>query len=112
MFSPCGKCSKLYVKFALITAVSVCVRAHIKLCSSCLTLCDPVDCSLPASSVHGILQQEYRSVLPCPPPGDPPKPGIEPVSPALAGRFFTTEPLGKPYYGPKVAIFLLKMENI
>ena len=27
---------------------------------------------------------------------DPPGPGIEPVSPALAGRFFTTEPLGKP----------------
>ena len=23
---------------------------------SCLTLCDPVDCSLPSSSVHGILQ--------------------------------------------------------
>ena len=23
---------------------------------SCLTLCDPVDCSLPGSSVHGILQ--------------------------------------------------------
>ena len=28
--------------------------------------------------------------------GDLPNPGIEPVSPALAGRFFTTEPLGKP----------------
>ena len=24
---------------------------------------------------------------------------MEPVSPALAGRFFTTEPLGKPYVG-------------
>ena len=23
---------------------------------SCLTLCDPMDCSLPSSSVHGILQ--------------------------------------------------------
>ena len=27
---------------------------------------------------------------------DPPRPGIEPVSPTLAGRFFTTEPPGKP----------------
>ena len=27
---------------------------------------------------------------------DPPRPGIKPVSPALAGRFFTTEPAGKP----------------
>ena len=46
-----------------------------------LTLCDPVDCSPPGSSVHGT------------PPGDLPNPGIEPPSlmpPALAGGFFTT----------------------
>ena len=38
--------------------------------------------------------QEYWSGLPFLPPGDLPDPGIEhmsPVSPALAGRFFTTE---------------------
>ena len=38
-------------------------------------------------------RQEYWSVLSCPPPGDLPDPGIEPtplMSPALAGRFFTT----------------------
>ena len=29
---------------------------------------------------------------------DPPRPGLEPVSPALAGRFSTTAPPGKPYY--------------
>ena len=43
--------------------------------------------------------QEYWSGLPFPPPGDLPNPGIEPVSlasAALAGRFFTTEPPGKP----------------
>ena len=37
--------------------------------------------------------------LPCPPQGDLPDPGIEPASltsPALAGGFFTTKPLGKP----------------
>ena len=33
--------------------------------------------------------------LPFPSPGDLPDPGIKPVSPALAGRFFTTEPPGK-----------------
>ena len=38
----------------------------------------------------------YWSGLPFPPPGDLPDPGIEPASPALAGGFFTTEPLGKP----------------
>ena len=38
-------------------------------------------------------RQEYRSGLPCPPPGDLPYLGIEPaslMSPALAGGFFTT----------------------
>ena len=35
-------------------------------------------------------RREYWSGLPCPPPGDLPKPGTEPTSPALAGEFFTT----------------------
>ena len=35
-------------------------------------------------------RQEYWSGLPCPPPGDLPDSGIEPVSPALVGEFFTT----------------------
>ena len=34
-------------------------------------------------------RQEYWSGLPFLSPGDLPKPGIKPVSPALAGRFFT-----------------------
>ena len=41
----------------------------------------------------GFSRQEYWSKLPCPPPGDLPDPGTEPISlmsPALAGRFFTT----------------------
>ena len=33
------------------------------------TLCDPMNCSLPGSSVHGILQGRVLSGLPCPPPG-------------------------------------------
>ena len=40
--------------------------------------------------------------MPFPSPGDIPDPEIEPMSPALAGRFFTTEPPGKPldqFYG-------------
>ena len=43
----------------------------------------------------GFSRQEQRSGLPFPPPGDLPDPGIELASPALAGRFFTTEPPGK-----------------
>ena len=48
------------------------------------------------SSVHEISQQEYWSGLPFPSPGDLPKSGIEPASPALAGEFFTSQPPGKP----------------
>ena len=51
----------------------VCMRA--KLLQSCPTLCNPVYCSLPGSSVYGILRQEYWSGLSCPPPGDRPNPG-------------------------------------
>ena len=43
-----------------------------------LTLCDPMDCSPPGSSVHGILQARVLERLPCLPPGDLPDPGIEP----------------------------------
>ena len=41
-------------------------------------------------------RQEYWSGLPFPFPGNLPNPGIEPTSPVLAGRFFTTELPGKP----------------
>ena len=44
----------------------------------------------------GFPRQEYWSRLPFPSPGNLPNPGIKPASPALAGRFFTTEPPGKP----------------
>ena len=42
-------------------------------------------------------EQEPWGGLPRPPPGCLPDPGIKPVAPALAGRFFTTEPPGKPW---------------
>ena len=45
----------------------------------------------------GFSRQEYWSGLPFSPPGDLPNPGIGPASSASAGRFFTTEPPGKPH---------------
>ena len=56
-----------------------------------------IACQVPLSM--GFSRQQYWSGLPCPSPGDLPYPGIEPgslESPALAGKFFTTEPPGKP----------------
>ena len=43
----------------------------------------------------GFSMQEHWSGLPGPSLGDLPDPGMELASPALAGRFFTTEPPGK-----------------
>ena len=51
-------------------------------------------CQAPLSM--GFSKQEDWSGLPCHSPGDLPKPGMEPSSPALTGGFFTTEPPGKP----------------
>ena len=68
----------------------------------CPTLSDPMDCSPPGSSVHGIFQARILQIgiLLCPLPGDLPNPGIEPrslTSPSLAGRFFPTRcHLGSP----------------
>ena len=62
----------------------------------------------------GFSSQEYWSGLPFPPPRDLPDPGIEPVSlmsPALAGRFFTTAPPGKPQVYIKQLTNRIQCEN-
>ena len=43
---------------------------------------NPMHCSPPGSSLHGILRQEYWSGLPFPSPGELPDPGIKTASPA------------------------------
>ena len=65
---------------------------------SCPTLCNPMDCSLPGSSVHGILQARILERLPCLPSGDLPNPGIELSSPALQADSLLTEPPGIALY--------------
>ena len=77
---------------------------HAKSFQSCPTLCDPMDCSLPGSSVHDIFQARILMWVdisflspspstPHPHPGDLSDPGIKTaslISPALIGGFFTT----------------------
>ena len=63
----------------------------------CLTLCDPVDCSLSGSFVHGILQARILEWVAIPfSRGDLPNPGMEPRSPALQADTLLPEPLGSP----------------
>ena len=63
---------------------------------SCPTLCNPMDCGIPGSSVHGIFQARILEWVAISFPGNLPNSGIKLRSPALAGRFFTNEPPGNP----------------
>ena len=68
---------KIYPCFCTLSFFSL---GHLHVCAksiqSYLTLCDPVDCSLPASFVHEFSKQEHWSGLPFPPPGDLPDPRV------------------------------------
>ena len=79
-----GKVMSLF--FNMLSAKSV---------QSCLTLCDPMDCSPPGSSVHGIFQARILEWVAIPFSRDLPDPGIEPGSPALHTDSLPFEPPGK-----------------
>ena len=96
----CEKSLYIPLKFAVKQKLKTEVYACAKLLQLCLkTLCDPIVGWQAPLSV-GFSRQEYMaSGLPCPPPGDLPDQGIEPVflmSPALAGGSFPLAPPGKP----------------
>ena len=80
--------------FFLIARSSMKVKVLVT--QSCLTLCDPMDCSLPGSLSMGFSRKEYCSGLPFPSPEDLPNPGIKLGSPALQADSFSTELSGKP----------------
>ena len=75
-----------------IVMVAACMHAQ-----SCLTFCGPMDCGHQAPLSMRFSRQEYWSGLTIPSPEDLPNPGFDLhllCLPALAGRFFTTEPPG------------------
>ena len=61
----------------------------------CPTLCNPMDCSLPGSSVHGNLQARILELVAIPFSMEFSDPGIEPSSPALQADSLPTESPGK-----------------
>ena len=87
----------------IIIFLKISYQIHIRtlvvgqLLSCVLTLCDPMDCSLPGSSVHGIFQARIVEWLPFPSPGDLPDPGIEPTSPAVQMDSLPLSHQGTPY---------------
>ena len=67
-----------------------------KIAQSCPTLFDPMDCSLPGSSVHGIFQARILEWVAISFSGDLPNPGIKPRSPSFQADALTSEPPRKP----------------
>ena len=79
------------IPFCLCQPIVACVYAQLLSCVRLFATPQTVAHQAPRSM--GFSRQEYWSGLPCPPPGDLPNPGIEPMSlmsPALAGGYFTT----------------------
>ena len=91
---------------------SMCVCMHVKLLQSCPTLRDPMDCSPPCSSVHGLLQARILECVGISLSRGSSRSGIEPVSPAtpaLQMYYFTTEPPRKP--NPSIPIVKTNINN-
>ena len=86
-----GKIGKeTWNKWVLKAVLGLHVVESLKLC---LILLQPMDSSLPGSSVHGISQArilEWAAISFC-------SKSSQPMSPAMAGGFFTTEPPRKPF---------------
>ena len=84
------------MKQELYILVCVCVCVCAQLLSRVWLFATRWTVAYQAPLSMGFPQQEHWSGFPFPSPGDLPDPGIKPESPASAGRFFTTEPPGKP----------------
>ena len=63
---------------------------------SCPILCDPMDCSLPDFSAHGISQARILEWIVISFPGDLPNSGIKPTSPAWQADSLSLSHLGRP----------------
>ena len=71
-------------------------QVKVKLLSSVWLFCNPMDCSLPYFSVHGIFQAKIPEWAAISFSGDLPNPEIEPGSCALQADALPSEPSGKP----------------
>ena len=88
-----------FTDVCVCVCVCVCVHVHVESCVS--TSLWPLDQARQAPLSIEFSWQEYWSELPFPSPRDLPDSGIKPTSlasPALAGRFFITEPPGKSFF--------------
>ena len=103
--APNRTCVSAHGAWLIVSATLVYfAHMHAKSLQLCLILCNPMDCSLPGSSVHGILQARIleRVTISSSRGSSPPRDRtlFSCVS-GIAGGFFTAEALGKPlvYFG-------------
>ena len=91
MSSPKGLHGALGCPYTLPTILQILGHSEkVKVAQSGPTLCDPMDCSLPGSSVHGILQKGILEwvAIPFSRGSSQPRDGTEVWH--ITGRFFTT----------------------
>ena len=84
-----GRWTETFVTKAQVISTQLCSKSL----QSCPALCNPMVCSPPDSSVHGILQARRLEWVAMPSSRELPNPGIRPeslMSSPLAGKFFTT----------------------
>ena len=94
-----SNCDQFIFQFYFIQILSYCI-SHISymLLSVYSVTQTPWTVAHQAPLFMEFFRQEYWCRLTFPSPGDVPDPGIKPPSPALAGRFFTIVPPGKPLH--------------
>ena len=71
---------------------------------SCPTLCDPMDCSLPGSFVHGISQARILESIAISFSRGSSRPRAQTNISYMSGKCFTTEPPGKPTWVPTLLL--------
>ena len=93
------------VQLALLQATNKCIikssiydtlKSESEVAQSSPTLCDPMDCSLPGSSVHGIFQARVLKWVAISFSRGSSQRGIKPMSCALQANSLLSEPPGKP----------------
>jgi len=89
----------------------LCVCTCAQSLQSCLSLCNPMDCSRQTPQSMGFSRREHWSGFPFPPPGDLPDPGIKPISPASPAQQADLLPMSH-QGSPNVTVtYLLSMPN-
>ena len=79
----------LYSTRTIDTQITNYEKVKVLVAQSCLILCDPMDCSLPGSSVHGILQARILEWIVMYSSRGSSQPSDQTWVSYIAGRFFT-----------------------